>query len=497
MNNFLVLFYIALSYLIIIFSWINEPLRNNHKYKNNLLYLSSSSVISNENDVITTSTTSNSIIKRRRIRYSGKYPKHFNEKYKEKIEDEQIIQKVIAKGGTPAGQHRPIMLNECMKYLNLDETNNIINLDDNKEDIDNSRINNNPKLITSSRNSSINNHNKVVCIDCTLGFGGHSMEILKRIIPKGGILFGLDQDQKELEKTEIRLKNILATYNITQDNVNNNNNIDDRYVSIHHENFGNLLSFSKQHDIVGKVTSILVDLGYSSMQIDDPLRGFTYKYQGPLDMRMNATTSIISNNNNSDNNNQSNITTDTLTAYQYLMMLKHPRKLVNVLKTNSDIEEYYAIPIAHAIFNHQQGGIPNTTFEFADRIRSAYIQTEKNLHSSSTTSNNNKLTKSSIDSMIARCFQAIRIEVNSEFNVLDNMLEALPYVLAPNGHAVILTFHSGEDRRVKKSFKQGFNDGIYKSWSRDVIIASNDEKHSNSRAKCCKLRWIIRSSKVL
>jgi 16S rRNA (cytosine1402-N4)-methyltransferase len=101
-----------------------------------------------------------------------------------------------------------------------------------------------------------------------------------------------------------------------------------------------------------------------------------------------------------------------------------------------------------------------------------------------------------LDSTVARVMQAIRIEVNSEFESLEELLNDLPHILAPGGRAVILTFHSGEDRRVKKAFKTGFKDGLYSSWSRDVVRPTTEERRNNPRSSCCKLRWVVRSGKT-
>ena len=197
------------------------------------------------------------------------------------------------------------------------------------------------------------------------------------------------------------------------------------------------------------------------MQIDDPRRGFTYKFAGPLDMRMD--------------------TSKGETAREYLVRVKR-NELTKVLEENSD--EELALPIATAI---KQEPIPTTTSELANRVKKAY-------NAAAVVQKTSKPTKEEINSAIARTMQAIRIEVNREFTVLEKLLDALPRVLSPGGKVAFLTFHSGEDRRVKKAFKAGFNAGVYSSWSRDVVRAGGDERRNNPRSKCAKLRWAVLSS---
>ena len=195
--------------------------------------------------------------------------------------------------------------------------------------------------------------------------------------------------------------------------------------SIHfiHANFKDVEKKLKSYDLLGKVNCILADLGFSSMQIDNPERGFTYKFDGPLDMRMDVSCS--------------------LTAAEFLQTVDES-DLTSILQENSD--EVYAQAIAHAIKSHP---IPQTTLQLADCVRKTYQSQGKSP------------TKDAINPIIARTMQAIRIAVNGEFQALESLLEALPRILAPNGRAVILTFHSGEDRRVKKAFKEGFAAGVY------------------------------------
>lgn len=381
---------------------------------------------------------------KRRERYSGRYPKNFKDKYKERQGDEETISKVLAKGMTPAGQHVPIMVKECLHYMGLE---------DNKHDRD----------------------SPVLVVDCTLGYGGHSSYILKQIMNSTDArLIAFDQDSVEIIKTEERIrKSVLEeTGGTATKSAGEEGN--DIFTAVN-QNFAELGSYMTSTNQVGKVTSLLADLGLSSMQIDNNDRGFTYKRDGPLDMRMSP----------------EDDSTDT--AYQLLRRLR-VRQLKSMLKQNSD--EEFAAEIAFGLIG-DRSKIPTTTIELADRVRDIarpLIIKQHNWNIDQIGKNQAKKLKSQLDSTIARVMQAIRIEVNGEFRVLERLLEDIPTkVLSPGGKVVILTFHSGEDRRVKKSFKNGFKSGIYSAWSRDVVRPTAEERRNNPRSSCCKLRWAILS----
>ena len=352
----------------------------------------------------------------RRIRYSGKYPKVFAEKYKEKRGDPDTITKVISKGGTPAGRHIPVMVKECMEALGL------------------------------SRNHTTLANN--FAVDCTVGYGGHSSRILQKIVSKNGTLIAIDQDFQELFKAEKRLRTYLnAKLNSDRDHIQS-------HLIVVNDNFENLCDIISQMRLIGNVNYLLADLGYSSMQIDDPDRGFSFKYDGELDMRMNLNS--------------------TFSATTYLSNVTQIQ-LSKALSENSD--EQYANEIAKSILGQQAR--PRKISELCDAVRNCYMRIPSADKG-----------KDSINKAITRVMQAIRIEVNGEFKALDALLQALPSVLAPGGRVAILTFHSGEDRRVKKAFKSGFNAGIYSSWSRDVVRAGAEERRANARSKCAKLRCL-------
>ena len=332
---------------------------------------------------------------KRRVRYRGKNPRRFEDKYKEHGSDDATLAKVIAAGKTPAGTHRPIMVAEILERLA-------------------------PRPGERA-------------VDCTLGYGGHAQEILAKILP-GGKLLGLDQDPVELPKTEARLREL---------------GFDENVFSAHRSNFAGLPQVLAAQKLSG-ADILLADLGVSSMQIDDPARGFSVKFDGPLDMRMNP---------------QRGQPTSAL-----LQKIK-PSALAEMLADFSD--EPNAATLASAL----AGKSFATTQQLAAAIRAALPQFGKE---------DSNLT-------VRRVFQALRIAVNDEFSALDALLRNLPACLNPGGRAAILTFHSGEDRRVKKAFAAGHQAGFYSAISHDVIRPTAGEIHANPRSAPAKLRWVRRA----
>ncbi len=420
-----------------------------------------------ETRLTTTSTTASAASTasttphKRRDRYSGRYPRNFRDKYKERAGDEATVQKVLAKGMTPAGTHVPIMVNECLQYMGLIDSS----LSDGMQQGDNQK------------------QSPLLVVDCTLGYGGHSSYILSHLRRRndGSRLISFDQDSVEIKKTEERLWHALDTnslpsslngednYHSTSSTIENGNGDIFTTVNQNFETLGSYLEFTNQ---TRKVTNLLADLGLSSMQIDDNERGFTYKREGPLDMRMNP-------NEHSES------------AYDLLKRLR-VRKFKSMLKENSD--EEFADEIAVGLIGNGSK-IPVTTVELADRVRDIVRPLIEKQSGKMNTKQQAEM-KRRLDSTVARVMQAIRIEVNGEFQALEKLLEDIPDILAPGGRAVFLTFHSGEDRRVKKSFKNGFKSGIYSLWSDDVVRPSKEERRNNPRSSCCKLRWAIRSNTI-
>lgn len=341
---------------------------------------------------------------KRRVRYSGTHPRTYKEKYKEHQPEKyaDTISKVISKGSTPAGMHISIMVKEILEFLAIKpgETG----------------------------------------LDATLGYGGHTKEMLKCLNGEGHI-YGLDVDPIESAKTKERLEK---------------------------QGFGNdiltvkLMNFKDIDQVAeeaGKFDFILADLGVSSMQIDNPDRGFSYKVEGPLDLRLNPQKGI--------------------SAAERICNISR-EELMGMLIENAD--EPYAEEIADAVVTKQKRGEKIVTTKDLQRvIEEALSFLPKGEQ------------KEAVKKSCQRTFQAFRIDVNQEYEVLYEFLEKLPGVLAPGGRVAILTFHSGEDRLVKKSFKRFLKEGEYAEIAKDVIRPSQEECVKNPRARSTKLRWAIKA----
>lgn len=340
----------------------------------------------------------------RRVRYKGTHPKSFKEKYKE-LQPElysEDIEKILQKGHTPAGMHRSICVNEILEFLKIKPGQ--------------------------------------IGYDATLGYGGHSLEMLKCLVPEGK-LYATDVDPIELPKTKERLaalgygEEVLITRKM---------------------NFSGIDQIALE---AGPLNFVLADLGVSSMQIDNPERGFSLKIEGPLDLRLNPKTGK---------------------SAATLLKTISQDKLEALLIENSD--EPYADKIAKAIIAKTSKGVAiETTTQLKEIINEALEFLPKDTR-----------TETSKKSC-TRCFQALRIEVNNEFGVLEKFLEKLPGALASGGRVAILTFHSGEDRRVKKSFQEFFRMGIYNEVAKEPIRPSAQEVGSNPRARSAKLRWAVKA----
>lgn len=342
---------------------------------------------------------------KRRVRYSGTHPRSYKEKYKEHQPEKyaDTIEKVIKKGSTPAGMHISIMVKEILDFLQIKPG--------------------------------------MTGLDATLGYGGHTKEMLKCLEGQGHI-YGLDVDPIESAKTKERLAN---------------QGFGEDILTVRLQNFADIDQVSEETG--KKFDFILADLGVSSMQIDNPERGFSYKVEGPLDLRLNPRKGI--------------------SAAERLKEVDF-EELVGMLVENSD--EPYAEEIAKTVLNWRRRGKPiETTTQLKDAIEEALRFIPE------------KERKEAVKKSCQRTFQALRIDVNSEFEVLYAFLEKLPDVLAPGGRAAILTFHSGEDRLVKKSFKELQRLGLYSEVSKDVIRPSAEECVRNPRAKSTKMRWAIRA----
>lgn len=340
---------------------------------------------------------------KRRVRYSGTHPRHFSEKYKEHQPEKyaDVIEKVIRKGSTPAGMHISICVKEILDFLQIQPGQK--------------------------------------GLDATLGYGGHTLEMLKCLKGEGHI-YGLDVDPIESAKTKERLRNLGYGEDV---------------LTVKLLNFRNIDQVAAE---AGKFDFVLADLGVSSMQIDNPERGFSYKTDGPLDLRMNPQKGV--------------------SAAERLKEVSE-EELYGMLLENAD--EPYAQEIARAVIRQRRISPIETTTDLRNVIEKALSFLPE------------KERREAVKKSCQRSFQALRIDVNSEFEALYDFLEKLPQVLAPNGRAAILTFHSGEDRLVKKSFKQFYKEGIYSEICKDVIRPSQEECNRNSRAKCTKMRWAVRA----
>jgi 16S rRNA (cytosine1402-N4)-methyltransferase len=342
---------------------------------------------------------------RRRPRYTGRNPRRFEEKYKERdpARFPETAAKVVSAGKTPAGMHRPVLVAEVLEALRPE-----------------------PGL---------------VAVDATLGWGGHGTELLRRILP-GGRLVGLDTDPVELPKTEARLRALGFGVDV---------------FTVRRSSFAGLPKVLAEIGLPA-VDLVLADLGVSSMQLDDPSRGFTFKQDGPLDMRMNPARG--------------------LPAADLLARLAQDR-LAALLRENAD--EPHAVEIARALLAARERAPIATTLALAAAVRDGLATLPQ------------RVREEEGEDPVRRTFQALRIEVNDELGALRAFLATLPSCLAPGGRVAILTFHSGEDRLVKKAFQAGAREGTFSDWSREPARPGPEELRANPRSRPAKLRWAVRA----
>ncbi|WP_414150059.1 16S rRNA (cytosine(1402)-N(4))-methyltransferase RsmH [Acetobacterium carbinolicum] len=340
----------------------------------------------------------------RRPHYKGTHPKAYKDKYKE-LQPEKYavtVEKVMQKGSTPAGMHRSICVYEILDFLAIKPGQ--------------------------------------IGLDATLGFGGHTQAMLQCLEGQGH-LYATDVDAIELPRTQKRLED---------------NGYGPEILTIRHLNFSQIDEIARES---GPLDFVLADLGVSSMQIDNPERGFSFKFEGPLDLRLNPEKGI--------------------SAAKRLKTISLD-ELEGMFVENAD--EPNAAAIATAIIAKRNKGIDlATTTQLQETIKEAL----KNIPGSNS--------KEAMKKTCQRCFQALRIDVNDEYEVLYEFLEKLPAVLAPGGRVAILSFHSGEDRLVKKSFQRFFREGIYREVAPSPLRPSAEECHANGRARSAKLRWAIKA----
>jgi 16S rRNA (cytosine1402-N4)-methyltransferase len=340
----------------------------------------------------------------RRPRYKGTHPRSYEEKYKE--HDLQAYPEMEAhlraKGVTPVGTHVPVLVQEVMECLKPQPGE--------------------------------------VVIDCTVGYGGHALEFAKRIGPAGRLI-ALDVDNEELERTRKRLADAGVA------------------ASLHRSNFAGIAKVLKQEGLAG-YDIIFADLGVSSMQIDNPNRGMSYKHAGPLDMRMD----------------------DRLkrTAADLLNTLGEA-ELSKALLEFADEPDHEQI--AHLIVARRGGERIEQTSQLVHLVFEAKGFTPKAWRS--------QPDKFGSLHPAARTFQALRILVNDEQGTLKELLRLAPHCLRPGGRIGIISFHSGEDRLVKKSFQEAFRTGLYQATATEVIVPQSEELRANPRSSSAKLRWAV------
>ena len=343
-------------------------------------------------------------VHKRRVRYKGKYPRKYEEKYKELNPEKykETIAHVISKGNTPAGMHISIMVKEILDFLQIKpgETG----------------------------------------FDATLGYGGHTKAMMECL--KGeGHMYATDVDPEESAKTKKRL----AEQGFGED-----------ILTVKLQNFCTIDEIAEE---IGGFDFILADLGVSSMQIDNPKRGFSFRADGPLDLRLNQEKGI--------------------SAAERLDEISR-EELAGMLYENSD--EPYCEEIAKAITDEiRKGNRVDTTTKLRELIADTLDFLPE------------KEKKDTIRKTCQRVFQALRIDVNREFEVLYEFMEKLPDALKPGGRVAILTFHSGDDKLVKKALKAGYKAGIYSDYAKDVIRPSAQECAQNGRARSTKMRWAIKA----
>jgi 16S rRNA (cytosine1402-N4)-methyltransferase len=346
---------------------------------------------------------------RRRPRYGGTHPRTFGEKYKERdpARYPEARAKVLASGKTPAGSHVPVLLTEVLNALRPA-----------------------PGL---------------VAVDATLGWGGHAEGILPKLLP-GGRLIGLDVDPVELPKTERRLRAL---------------GYDKDVLVIRRSNFAGLPKVLAELGLPG-ADLVLADLGVSSMQLDDPERGFSHKRDAPLDLRMNPQRGQP--------------------AGVLLEKLKR-EEIEEILRKGGDEPEASAIAEAivekTAALRRENPIHFLSTSDLSAAVESAYEGRSE------------RERRENLDASLARTFQALRILVNDEMTALEAFLRNLPSVLDPGGRVAVISFHSGEDRRVKKAFARGLASGVYARVSPEVVRPSAPERGANPRSAAAKLRWAV------
>jgi len=273
-----------------------------------------------------------------------------------------------------------------------------------------------------------------VMFDGTLGRGGHARAIVPKLLP-GGRYVGVDVDQANIAYVPDAFGGLAE------------------HLTVRHANFAD--ADGVLADIgLDRVDGLLADLGFASVQMDDPLRGFSFTNDGPLDMRLDPSA--------------------TTTAAQLVAELDE-RSLADLIYRFG--EERLSRPISRKIVAARRESPIKTTRQLADLCYSAYGPRARNQRVHPAT----------------RTFQALRIAVNDELGRLETLLSKLPRLLRPGGRAVIISFHSLEDRMVKQAFRKWSDDGAAHRLTRKPLTPTQAERHANPRSRSAKLRamqWI-------
>jgi 16S rRNA (cytosine1402-N4)-methyltransferase len=339
----------------------------------------------------------------RRLRYGGTHPKSFQQKYKERDPQRypHLHQRLRAKGKTPAGTHVPIMVEEVIATLKPQPGE--------------------------------------VVVDCTLGYGGHTRVFADHLGSSGRIV-GLDVDGAELEKTRARLQDIAPAFRV------------------YRNNYAGLVQVLDQERLPG-FDIIFADIGVSSMQVDDPCRGISYKHKGPLDMRMD----------------------DRLSKTGADLLETLPEQEIGIaLRELSDEPDFQAIAAAIVARRKtrpitQTGQLIRLIFEVKRLTPQQWKAQQRR--------------KFNTLHPAARTFQALRILVNDELGALKQLLRVAPQCLNPGGRIGIISFHSGEDRLVKQAFRLGKEEGTYDTIAHKPLTPRRKEIMANPRCTAAKYRY--------
>ncbi len=357
--------------------------------------------------------------RRRRTRYSGTHPRRFEQRYKEldQTADSEMHAHVRTQGRTPAGAHVPVLVEEVIAAL---------------------------RSVPGD-----------VVADCTIGYGGHAREFIPRIGPSGRLI-GLDVDAVQLERTAARFAALTeSTDSDTSDFVG-------AKISLHRSHFAGLGKVLTRESI-SAVDVILADLGVSSMQIDDPRRGFSYKQDGPLDMRMD----------------------DRLprTAAELLNQLSADELIAGLIEF---ADEPDAFRIAERIVRRRAVQPLSSTLQLVDLVFEVKGLTRREWRE-------RPAAERSRLHPAARTFQALRMLVNDEITGLEQFLRVAPYCLRPGGRLGIISFHTGEDRRVEAAMHDGLQDGTYSAAAEKPIRPSPGEIAANPRSRSALFRWAVKT----